>query len=265
MYLVFDIGSTRMRVGVSGDLEKIDRYEIYDTPKEYNEAVALIEKFADGLSIKGVAGCVPGFIGKDGFIVRSGNLPTWIGQNIQGDIKNIFGVDPVIDNDAVLANLGEWGYGAGRGSDHLAYLTVSTGVGGSISYQGRALPKFTSFEPGQQCLVLDDGTRTLESLISGKSMVSELGVDAAGLRDESAWKQIQQYLALGISNLIYFWSPERLVIGGGVIEFGKIELDDLTELVMQRINKDRMPEIKLAELGAIGGLYGGLVLLKERR
>ena len=265
MFLLFDIGSTRMRVGVSEDLAKLDRYEIYNTPRDYRAALELVKSFAGEEKIQRVAGCIPGFVSKDGVIERSGNLPEWRGEKIVDDLVSIFGIKPMIDNDAVLANLGEWEFGAGKGADHLAYLTISTGIGGSITYQGKVLPRLTSFEPGQQIIYYKDRIERMENIASGRMILSRYGGGADKLSNEEAWVEIEKNLSILIHNLICFWSPERLVLGGGVVEFGKLNFDRISASLESTLPKIRIPQILPAELGAIGGLYGGLYLLRNIR
>ena len=64
-----------------------------------------------------------------GVVLSAPNLPGWIDVPLRGWLQDALGVPVRIGNDANLAALGEWRYGAGQGVDHLIYLTISTGIG----------------------------------------------------------------------------------------------------------------------------------------
>jgi len=67
------------------------------------------------------------------------NIPNWNGLHLVEEVQNKFNVEVRLGNDANLAALGEWKYGAGVGHHDLVYLTVSTGLGGGIITQDRLL------------------------------------------------------------------------------------------------------------------------------
>lgn len=67
-----------------------------------------------------------------GIIIEAPNIPGWENLPLRKTLETEFGVPVALGNDANLAAVGEWKYGAGRGHHHMLYLTVSTGIGGGV-------------------------------------------------------------------------------------------------------------------------------------
>jgi glucokinase len=67
------------------------------------------------------------------------NIPNWNGLHLVEKVQDKFNVEVRLGNDANLAALGEWKYGAGVGHHDLVYLTVSTGLGGGITIHDRCV------------------------------------------------------------------------------------------------------------------------------
>src|SRR3989344_7042443 len=185
MFLLFDIGGTKLRVAASRDLVSFATPVVMATPAEYPEGIAaLIEALkecAGGEQVEGIAGGVPGPVGRGHEkMLGAGNLKGWIGHAVVADLEKAFGIRALLENDAALAGLGEAHFGAGKGNDIVAYLTVSTGVGGGRIVGGKIDAFAAGFEPGQQ--IIDSGrTRCpdcksgkLEDLVSGTSVYARL-------------------------------------------------------------------------------------------
>jgi glucokinase len=65
------------------------------------------------------------------------NLPGWDNVPLRDVLQQQFNRPTIIENDAHTAGLGEYMFGAGRGSKYMVYLTVSTGIGGGIIIDGK--------------------------------------------------------------------------------------------------------------------------------
>jgi glucokinase len=110
-------------------------------------------------------------------------LPDWQRKPLASALsKRLDGAPVYIENDKAVVGLGEATYGAGVGYGIVAYHTVSTGVGGVRTEDGKISRASAGFEPGHQIIdidgsLLDDGTsHTLESLVSGYSLEKRRGV-----------------------------------------------------------------------------------------
>ncbi|MBK8046328.1 MAG: ROK family protein [Anaerolineales bacterium] len=190
----------------------------------------------------------------NGVVIVAPNLPGWHNIELRQILSRRFGVPVYIGNDANLAGLAEFRFGAGRGSNHMIYITVSTGIGGGVIINRRLLlgSRGMAAEIGHVTIDLTGELEgrceigTLEGLASGpnlakrarralangaKSAVLEwvhgdieavsprLLQEAAEQGDEFALDQYAltgRYLGVGITNLLHTFNPQRIVIGGSV-------------------------------------------------
>jgi predicted NBD/HSP70 family sugar kinase len=179
-------------------------------------------------------------------------------------LTGIFGAAVYIENDAAVVGLGEANWGAGRGFEIVAYVTVSTGVGGAKIVNGKIDEHAIGFEPGKQIIDVNTG-KTLEQMISGKSLAERTGKLPKEITDEGVWDTEAWILAVGLNNMIVEWSPNCVVLGGSMIT-GEPAIPIIkTEKYLKEILKifPEIPTLRKAELGDFGGLYGALAYLKN--
>lgn len=256
MYIVADIGGTKTRIAGSTDLDSLGEPHIFDTPHTYADALLALSEavrsITRGTIIEGVV------VGKP--------KPLWghehpsFGQKF-GWLINA----PVhVENDAALVGLGEWAYGAGKGSRIFVYVTVSTGVNGVRITDGRIDRSSQGFEIGGQYLSIDTST-TLEDLISGKAIEKHYRVHPRELpKEHPVWEEEARVLAYGLHNTILHWSPDRVVLGGSMFNEIGIPIDRVQYHVKSLMRKfPHVPDIVHSKLGDIGGLWGGLERLKQ--
>ncbi|MSU73581.1 ROK family protein [Candidatus Kaiserbacteria bacterium] len=263
MHIVMDIGGTNMRVAavandVLGDIKKVP------TPKNPIEGivqfVALARECAEGEEITAVAGCIAAdTISDEGVISGARNLRAWEGTNIVREFSNNLGVSVRVVNDAALAGLGEFSAGAGRGATTLAYITVSTGVGGGQIVSG----KITA--AGGIAGIKINGV-DLEDLVSGTAVTKKFGVHPKDLDSLEERNKLADTLAEGLRVVTERWSPDTIVLGGSmIVGVNPIPIARVQESLKKllTVNSQELPIIKMAELGDNGGLWGGLALLKQ--
>jgi glucokinase len=280
MIILFDIGGTHTRVAVSKDGGGLDIIEKYITPEDFSDASSLLitkieelvskvanQKYVDS-QIEKIAGCLPG-ITKENVIINSPNLPKWNGYNIATTVSEHFNmIDPnniKIVNDADLACLGEAVYGAGKGYKKVAYMTVSTGVGGGFVVDGKIASDESGIEPGHQIINHSNG-KTLEEITSGTAIKKLYGSELSAI-EQGLHKKIitesSQALAIGIKNMITNLSPDIFVLGGSVI-LDSDELFNKTKEELFKItdNTHNSTVVARATLGDQSGLYGALALAR---
>jgi fructokinase len=156
--------------------------------------------------------------------------PGWAHVDLAGRLDRALGGLPIaLDTDVNAAAVGEHRWGAGRGLDTFCYLTVGTGVGGGVIVDGRVVhgllhPEFGHMRvPHDRTLDPFAGScpyhgDCLEGLASGEAIRQRWGRRGEDLTDPAAWELVARYLAAGLTNVIAVVSPERIVLGGGVMQ-----------------------------------------------
>jgi fructokinase len=155
--------------------------------------------------------------------------PGWAHTDFAGRIQRELGVPVGFDTDVNAAALAEWRWGAAQGLDSCLYLTVGTGIGGGAVVGGKMIHGLMHPEMGHVRIPHDrdkdpyPGFCTyhgdcLEGLACGPAMEARWGARAETLpADHPAWELEAQYLALGLTSYIVTLSPERIILGGGVM------------------------------------------------
>ncbi|OYV25815.1 MAG: hypothetical protein B7W98_03605, partial [Parcubacteria group bacterium 20-58-5] len=232
-----------------------------DTPKDPAQGVEAIRAFLEkhqarpDEAVGGIAGVV-----RDGAIVRTGYLPEWDGFNFAAALAETGGIASVrLYNDAEVAGIGEALRGAGKGHRTVAYVTVSTGIGGALIVDGRVVPHAFGFEPGQH--IIDIGKmKTLQDVCGGDALAEEFGHPPEELDHALVTGRIRA-LAAGLYNVLRFWSPDILIIGGSLMndDTGYPLAAVAREMSALPVVLPPLPPIVHSALGDDVGLYGALV------
>jgi glucokinase len=280
MNIVLDIGGTKTRVGLVSDAYNLLETSILLTSKNFSKGIKDIFEFIKGKDIRvnGICLGLPGELdNKREKLFFAPNLKGWIGKPIGEVFMQEFAAKVFIENDAALAGLGEAVYGAGKDYKIVSYITISTGVGGARIVNKNIDEKVYGFEPGHHIVCSDRITssccssstaceksfETFEDIASGKSIRRIWGKSPRVINDKKIWGEIIKNVAVGISNSICFWSPELVVLGGGVALSDYFDITILKKEVVRIIRKTypAAPEIKKAQLGDFAGLWGGIAYL----
>ncbi len=266
MFLLFDIGGTTTRMAVSHTGDTIDDVKLFPTNHNFSEAMAemkrVSEELGKGEKFHAVVGGVRAYNRKTGTLFNQPNFPMWVDEPLLSEMKNMWG-DVYLENDAVMVGLGEAVFGAGKDHGIVAYVTLSTGVGGCRITRGRVDPTEYSFEPGN--MIISDnrgGKNYLEDLVSGSAIERLYGTGPFELADEASWSEIEAIVAMGLNNAIVMWGPEIVVLGGSVPQKLNFENINLKVKELCKIYPE-VPPVVLAKIDEQGGLYGGLAYLKN--
>lgn len=272
MTLLFDVGGTKMRVAISRDGKTVGEPKIVATPAAFSDGMAALRALADelcaGEHITAVSGALAGsFDRKHAALLNGENISDWIGKPLRAELERMFGVAVTLENDAGAACLGEAIHGAGKGYEIVAYLTVSTGIGGSRVVNGTIDASAVGFEPGDQ--IIDAGRSFFADWpihrlkdISGKGLEKFFQKYPAEITDAVIWQRVADVLAIGINNTIVYWSPDIIVVGGSVI--ASIPLDYVEERVREiRKGFPKSPPLARAALGDSAGLWGVLARVQQ--
>jgi glucokinase len=241
-----------------------------------------------------------------GMLIDPPNLPTWRNVPLRQILQDRLGAPTYLENDANAAAIGEYLYGAGQGTRNMIYVTVSTGIGGGLILNGKIyhgvngsageIGHMTIMPRGPHCGCGNRGC--LEALASGTAiaregqelvnrcvltLIAEIVkdapysvsardvVEAMGRGDAYATEIVRQamyYLGVGMANLVNLFSPEMIVIGGGLSNLGS----DLLDPVRRGIRLRAFPSaaehvtVRSAKLGAEVGIVGaaGAALMAAR-
>ena len=278
---------TDVRGGPSGVMDQID---------------ALIEQVAakdDRKTITGIGLSLAGPIDTESAVVtRIPTLPGWDGLPVAQALSERTGLPARVENDGIAATLGEWRYGAGRGVSNIVYLTVSTGIGGGAVVDGRLLHgrKGIAGHLGHMRMAQEGSTCScgtvgcFEALASGSALSQRAAATAdmsdhlAGIAQSRAVDardvfegaragdshclhlvgEEAMYLGQGFTSVIHIFSPDRVVMGGGVSN----AFDQLEPGIHDVIRRDAMtpfrtvPVVKSA-LGDDSGLFGAARLVLD--
>lgn len=244
MYLLFDIGGTKIRLCVS-DGETLGETAVIPTNPNFEEAIIEIEKtvstLTKGQPLQAAFGGVRALDSTKTKLRPQPHFPLWENLPLKQKLEETLKAKVTLENDASLAGLGEAVYGAGKGYKVVAYLTISTGVGG-VRIENGKIDRSSEDYIGQEMI---DG-QTFESLISGESLKRKYGKEASTIDDPEVWEEVANNLEKGLKIVKDSWSPDIIVLGGAVMQ--SIPLKE---------------SFVLSELGDKAGLYGALNLVKQ--
>ena len=206
----------------------------------------------------------------------------WLNTDVAGTIRRALDVPVAFDTDVNAAALGEHRWGAAQDVETFLYLTVGTGIGGGGMVEGRRLhgllhPEmghiFVPRAPGDDfagVCPFHDGC--LESLATGPALAARWGRPGHELpRDHVAWDFEAHYLAMAVINFILTLSPQRIILGGGVMHQAHL-FPMIRERVQRRLNGYvQRPQILDAidryivppALGDRAGVLGSMALAAE--
>jgi len=274
MFASIDIGKTNTRVASSKDLKNIMKVETLSTSQSLEEEKKLVKdtlyKVTDGEQVKGLAIGISGIsdrISKTFF--KCDVFSELNGLPFQAFLQNCIDekTQVVIENDALLAAFGEAVRGSGKEFDVVAYLTLSTGIGGARIAFKEIDYSYYFAEPGHQ-IIVQDGREDkycgqkgcLQSYISGPSFEDIYKMKPEDCNDDSVWASYSKHLSSGLVNIISMWSPEIIVLGGGLSN----KFDFMYPDILENLRKQSLfpiPEIRKAALGDQSGLQGGFALI----
>jgi glucokinase len=264
MNIVFDIGGTKMRFAKISD-NNLSDIIVVNTPNSYIDAMAeiseIVLKISKGEKVKNFVGGIAGVLDKSQKkLLISPNLKDWVNRPIADDLSRLTGSNVFIKNDTDMVALGEANRGAGINYRVVAYLTFSTGIGGSLVIDKNLLSNNFGTEPGFQ-IIDSSNLRSLHS-VAGTELKRDYGLLFKDIKDQDIRNKVMKDVVCGIHNTIIFWSPDVVVLGGGMTESFILE-DIVKDLNKINLKFPELPEIKFAELNDFGGLYGSLEFVKK--
>jgi fructokinase len=208
--------------------------------------------------------------------IMSTPKPGWANTDVGGEIGRRLSVPVAFETDVNAAALGEHRWGAAQGLDTFCYITIGTGIGGGGMTGGRLLHGLAHPEFGHMRIPHDRARDPFEGvcpyhgdcwegLASGRAIEARWGRPAAELDgDDEIWMLQAHYLALGLVSVICVLSPERLLLGGGVMR-----RPGLLPLVRREVEGlmngyQETATIRLPALAPRSGVLGAIALAEAR-
>jgi glucokinase len=308
--VAMDIGGTNIRAAlVSPSGQIVKREQRATNPARGFELIFtdIIEMLANmgtaGAEVIGIGIAAPGPLDPEtGIIIQTPNLG-WKNVPLKEPIEERLHRPVYVDNDSNMAALGEKWLGAARGVNDFVCLTLGTGVGGALVWNGQLyhgatgaaghIGHYVINPDGPRCGCGGRGhleayasataivRRTIEKIKAGQKSVipdmvagnlsqltSLLVFEAAKTGDGLALEIFREtgfYVALAIVSLVNIVNPELVVIGGQVAKAGDLLFGPIKENVAKMVSLVPPPRIVPARLGDDAGIVGaaGVVLTKE--
>ncbi len=303
-----DLGGTTVKLGLfeeSGTL--IDKWEIVTNTKNEGEAILpdisktisdkMEERNIEKMDVIGVGMGVPAPVTAEGTVKGSANLG-WKYKEVKKEMESLLGFKVSVGNDANVAALGEMWKGGGSGEKNMIMVTLGTGVGGGIIFDGHIAigNNGAGGEIGHICVNYEEtevcgcGNRgCLEQYASATGIVrlakkkleteirpTKLTKETVTAKDvfdsvkegdpvaKEIAEEFGQYLGYALANICTLLDPAVIVIGGGVSKAGEVLLEFVEKAFQERVffaNKN--VKFALAKLGNDAGIYGAAKMFLE--
>ena len=302
--IAIDIGGTNIKYALVDENGKILFESICpSTSSETDGAIGQLKRAikemldyatVNDFEVSGIGIGVPSVV-DDGVVLFANNLKEIDNKDLKKIIGEHFGIPVFVDNDANLMGLGESRYGNAKDATDVVFLTIGTGIGGTLIINGQLWGGYRNrgTELGHSIIMLDGKkcscgasgcleayasvtaliedykeklskkniSFTPEAKINGKYIVSQY------LKNEECAVEVMnnhfKYIAAGLVGIINFFAPQKIILGGGITESGDFYLENITRLTMpQAMNEtSEFVSIEAASLGNKAGFCGAAALV----
>lgn len=289
LYGGIEAGGTKFMCAVGtgpDDLHDVQRFPTTTPDETLGQAINFFRSHSDTLAALGVASFGPVDLQPTsptwGYITTTPKQH-WTNTDVAGPLGEALGVPVGFDTDVNGAALGEQRWGAAQGLDTFIYLTIGTGIGGGGMVRGRMMHGLVHPEMGHILLPHDRSADPFpgvcpfhgdcfEGLASGPAIKARWNQPADTLPDDhGAWPLQAHYLALALVNFICTVSPQRIIMGGGVM--GQPHLFPLVRAEVQRLLNGYVQAPEITEhidqyivppgLGDRAGVLGAIALAEQ--
>ncbi len=278
LFIGLDIGGTKIMAASANAQGKIELRMRRDTPRALETGLVMLQKLVSELAgdrkISGIGAAIGGPLDWRTGVVSPLHQPEWREVPLKKILSEKFSCPVHLDVDTNVAALGEYFFG-GHHVDKLFYMTISTGVGGGFLENGKiyrgandghpevghhGIPFLGKYADKIRCNC--GAPDCLEALISGSAIRRIYGKPGEALASEE-WGEVSFHLGLGLRNIASFYTPDEIVLGGGVaIGGGEAFIDNAVKAMQGRLNVVRAPKVRLSRLGYDTALMGAVAAAK---
>ncbi len=290
LYAGFDLGGTQVKYGLLDERHTLVFKDKKPTPPGIKDMLGLFAEIWQDLKkqekrkITAVGFGIPGIFSlREQKIIQSPNVPALDGFDLHPALGQFIDVPFWIDNDANMAAYGEFKAGAGRGVQNLIHLTLGTGVGSGIIIDGELLHGMCGFAAemghlvvnpeGEKCNCGSRGCLETEAaagpIIRNYRKLTQIREDLSAediarkarrgdVNARKAYEIAGTYLGIALGSAINLLNPEKILIGGGVMESGELLLPRAIEEARFRSYEASFAcsSIEKASLGNNAGVIG---------
>lgn len=294
-----DLGGTSVKAALVSEADGIVFSTSAPTPAN-EDAAAVLNAIASvveqcvaqaaqrGVELAGIGIGTPGIVSADGRTLIGGaeNIAGWENVALADELEARFHLPVLATNDANAMAIGEWRFGAARGVTDAIFITVGTGIGSAALIdermwrghggRGMEMGHVTVKCDGEPCAC--GGCGCLEHYASTTALLRRYAqltaeeIDGRTLveryhnGDENAAQAMAEhwhYLGHGIASAINVFSPQLVVIGGGISEAGDFYLEGIKKSVRKQVMEVCASETRMnsATLGNCAGALGAASLL----
>ena len=275
-----DVGGSKIAAGIvnrKGELTACFTTRAHSEKEPHFVIDAIEEAYQNvmkecGLTSDDIEGVCLGFAGTvngpDGLVLISSNLPAWHKMPLRDTVSQRIGMPVILENDTNLCALGEYHFGAGRGSRNMCYATFSTGYGLGIIIDGKLYVGATGTAGEIAHIVVDVGGPPCTCGKNGCLMAYAAAAAKQGDRvaNEIIYKA-GYYFGVGLSIIAQIVNPGLIVYGGGLTHMGKLVLDPAMDGLRENIQPQLLDSFQLKpwELGERVGVIGaGAKVIMEK-
>ncbi|HKY30491.1 MAG TPA: ROK family protein [Pyrinomonadaceae bacterium] len=304
-FIGVDLSGPSLRAAiVSNEGQIIERREVpRDADRlvpQIGEIVSELRGVNPHIGAVGIA--VPGLVNRQtDRVISSRDLPSTVRDDLHEELTRATGVRVEIENDANAAAYGEYTAGAGRGSRDMFYITIGEGIGGALVLEGRLWTGATGFAGEVGHITIDtegiececgntgcletvasgpnivrrarerlfrDGTSSLSKLAVNKNFTAADVAHEANHGDDFALMMIERtgkYIGTGVASVLNLLNPERIVLGGGVMDAGDLILKPIIQETKRRAFQPcfEATQILAASLGDDAVAVGAAMLARD--
>jgi predicted NBD/HSP70 family sugar kinase len=279
VFIGMDIGGTKLIVAATDSHGHILKRERAATPLNYDEGIALIHeliaKVSDGAEIAAIGAGAGGPLDWRTGVVSPLNQPEWRDVPLKALMEEHYGCPFSVDVDTNLAALAEYHHSAEK-APRFCYVTVSTGVGGGFVVDGEIYRGMNGQHPevGHQSLSYRLAEERTVACPCGSNGCLEALVSGGGIRrlyrkppedlSSQEWEEVAWNLGQGLRNIAAIYTPDVIVVGGGVT-FGARDamLAPAIQVMRDHLKIVPHPRVLASEMGE-HNVLGGAILLALR-
>jgi len=303
--LAIDVGGTNIKAAVITHQGRLVAVQRRSTPaksppeKVVAQMVGILRDLCDQSELEvshldGIGVSIAGFVTADGMVTATAHLSQeFVGFNLYPHLYRELPLDYYFSLDTPTPTLGEAYFGAGKGFDDFVYVTVSTGIGAGMMFNGKYYTGGLGWAGGVGHIIIDEKSERIcegcrnrgcletfaakqgivatalemlethpDSLIfklaqdQGQNITPRLVFEAARAGDLAArqvFESAGHALGLGLVSLADIVAPSRIIIGGGIAQAGDLLLEPARRVIRERAFPPRIRQVEIVQ-AALGDL-----------